>query len=110
MGFIEEWCDNCIHQHPDPDNERQCNDILLLSLIGTQPKEWIYRNGKPVCTAFVKWDWGNDDDGWNEPPEPEPDDPNQLVMPFALMEILGPEYNDICITPIAIYEPETSQR
>lgn len=48
------------------------------------PDEWVYdENDRPTCTAFVKWDWGRDDDGnWIEPVIPPPDDPNQLVMPF----------------------------
>jgi hypothetical protein len=53
------------------------------------PNEWQYNSeGKAVCKAFVKWDWGEDDgNGLNEPPITEPDDPNQLVMPFIIDEI-----------------------
>lgn len=102
--FTSEWCDNCIHQHPDPEKQPQCDAVLLQSLIGKQPGEWIIRNGKPVCTAFVSWDWGNDLGGWNEPPQPDPIGPNQLVMPFALMEILGEDWEDIIVTPLAVHE------
>lgn len=53
------------------------------------PEEWIYdKDDKPTCTAFVKWDWGRDDDGnWIEPAPVPPEDPNQLVMPFILEEL-----------------------
>lgn len=54
------------------------------------PKEWIYnRENKPICTSFVKWDWGNDGDP-NDPDNPKapiPENPNQLVFPFMIDEI-----------------------
>ncbi len=93
MGFIEHFCDNCIHQHPDPNNPKQC--IILCRTMcynindKEYPEEWIYdENDKPTCTAWKKWDWGRDDDGnWIEPPPPPVDDPNQLCFPFLLDEI-----------------------
>ena len=108
IWFCDKFCDNCIHQHPDPDNKLQCDDILLQSLIGNQPKEWIYDNeGKPTCTAFVKFDWGKDDEGnWIDPePPPPPEDPNQLCFPFDIIEILGSDY-DLVVTSKYITERE----
>jgi len=97
MGFIEQFCDQCIHEkwiHTQNDADKKC-DILSRSLIfGSDdpdyPKEWIYgEGGRPVCTSFVRWDWGNDDTNGGPMKDPPPDDPNQLVMPFILDEILG---------------------
>lgn len=97
MWFTGKFCDNCINQHPDPENPKQC-DILMRSMFyGVNdkkfPEEWIYdENNKPTCTAWVKWDWGKDDDGnWIEPPIAPPDDPNQLVMPFLFDELKIPK-------------------
>ena len=83
MIFYEAFCDNCIFNHPDPDNEKQCDDVLMISMIGEQPKEWIFNSeGYPTCTKWKKWDYGDGYGGWNEPPEPpyEPQDPNQLTI------------------------------
>lgn len=73
--FTGKWCDNCANQNPDPDQKPQCDDILLKSLTGEQPSEWIYKDGVPVCTAFRPWDW---DEG--EPEEVIPVNPNQLNL------------------------------
>ena len=106
MNFTGRFCDNCIHQHPDPDSDHQCNNILLESLIGNQPKEWIYdSDGFGTCTAFKKWDWGNDKDGWNEPPEPEPISPNQLVFPFLIFDILE-GFENVVVSQKGIIEKE----
>ncbi len=106
MYFTSEFCDRCFYQHPDPDNERQCNDVLLEALIGNQPPEWIYINDSPTCTKFKSWDWGNDEDGWNEPPEPIPEDPNQLLMPFDITELFGFEDENILVTKKGVIEKE----
>jgi len=97
-GFIESFCDNCLNQHPDPDNPKQCM-ILCRSLCHDvhekeYPEEWTYdEKGEPTCTAFVKWDWGKDDDGnWKEPPPPPFDDPNQLCFPFIFDELNIPKH------------------
>jgi len=44
--------------------------------------EWQYdEENKPTCTSWVKWDWNkDDDDNWNDPLMPEPEDPNQLML------------------------------
>lgn len=115
MMFTDEFCCNCIHQHPDPDHEKQCM-ILMRTLVyyttdPQYPKEWRFNaEGWPVCTAWQKWDWGNEDDGWNDPDDPRnPDAPvpvadNQLVMPFELMRILGDDAMKIQVTKHALLE------
>lgn len=95
MWFEEQFCCQCINQHPDPEKGKNC-DIACATFCydlndPEYPKEWCYdENDKPTCTAFVKWDWGNwdDDEGFNEPPPVVPDDPNQLCFPFAMNDIL----------------------
>lgn len=100
MWFTEKFCDRCLNQHPDPDNPKQCM-ILCRSMCYSvkdkeYPEEWVYDDGnKPTCTAFVKWDWGKDDDGeWIGPPPPPIDDPNQLCFPFILDEIGVPKHKE----------------
>ena len=107
MHFTSKFCDNCKFQHPDPDKQPQCNDILLESLIGNQPKEWVWDNlGFPTCTKFISWNWGDENDGWNEPPPPPlPEDPNQLCFPYDVIEILGSS-DDILVTKQAIFEKQ----
>jgi hypothetical protein len=89
--FIGEFCENCIHgkyEHTQDLDDNPC-EILSRSFLSDitdkdYPPEWIYDdNGKPTCLAFKKWDWGRDDDGnWVDPPPQDPDDPNQLCLPF----------------------------
>jgi hypothetical protein len=96
MWFIDKFCSNCIHgkyEHTGNTKDNPC-DILSRSFCfdlkhPDYPKEWIYNDkGSPCCTAHVHWDWNRDDDGyWNDPPVPPTDDPNQLVLPFAINEI-----------------------
>jgi hypothetical protein len=93
-AFIYNWCSNCIHGKYEHDQSADSCDIVTMAMCfdlndKEYPNEWRYNSeGKAVCTAFVKWDWGKDEgDGLNEPPIIEPDDPNQLVMPFILNEI-----------------------
>lgn len=96
-GFMEKFCANCIHEkyyHTMNDNDKMC-DIISASMVydlhePNYPSQWTYdENDNPVCTAWSKWDWGNDDEGngFNEPPQPPVDDPNQLVIPFMLEEV-----------------------
>jgi hypothetical protein len=95
MIFIEKFCEQCIHEkfiHTGKEPDKKC-DIFSNTMVydindKEYPSEWQYdENDNPTCTSFKKWDWGTDDgdDGLNDPPEP--DDPNQLVMPFILEEI-----------------------
>lgn len=95
--FMSEHCFQCIHEkftHTQNHKDKKC-DIMSASLIFDThekgySKEWIYDdNGKPTCTAYKKWDWGNDgdpDDPQN-PNTPIPVSPNQLTMPFMVEEI-----------------------
>ena len=100
MYFIAEFCEQCIHEkwmHTQCEGDKKC-DILSRSLIydlddPEYPEEWIYKDGKPICTEHQHWDWwggpwGND---FQEPP-PEPiNDPNQLMFPFMIDEIIETE-------------------
>lgn len=107
IWFTSKFCDNCLRQHPDPERQPQCSEILLESLIGNQPPEWAYDSeGEPTCTAFVRFDWGGrNGDGWNEPPPgPEPEDPAQLLLPFCITELFGFDDPDIVVTRKAIFE------
>lgn len=115
MWFTKNFCEQCVHEkfmHTQCHSDKKC-DILSRSLLHDikeqeYPTEWIYQNDEPTCTAFVKFDWGNDDDGWNDPDWPdspfEPIDPNQLLLPFDVMELFGME--DIVVTKIALFEAE----
>lgn len=97
VWFESKFCDRCLNQHPDPDCQPQCLIIMraFLNDINDKeyPEEWQYDdNDKPTCTAFVKWDWGKDDDGnWIVPTPPPFDDPNQLVLPFVFDELSIPK-------------------
>jgi len=101
MMFTSAFCDRCIHDkygHTGNTNDEMCDIIASTMALDIKdehyPKEWIYNEeGWPVCTKWQKWDWGNgdDEDGWNDPPEPEPYNPNQLCFPWALDEILEQE-------------------
>lgn len=101
MFFTEHFCAHCIHEkwtHTQKDGDKQC-DILSNSMLydrddSKYPEEWTYDDkGKPTCTAWVKWDWGNDNDegGLKEPPQIPPDDPNQLCLPFIFDELKIPQ-------------------
>lgn len=95
MIFMEAFCDHCIHEkfcHTGEHGDLQCEILSNTMLYGVNdkeyPQEWQYNaEGWPVCTKWKYWDWGNDGDGFNEPPEPEPYNPNQLVLPFIFDEV-----------------------
>lgn len=99
MMFTDKFCEHCINEEFMPKGcGKQC-EILSNSLLHDRPCynkdlkldgwEWFidenYRNAK--CNHYVNFDWGNDRDGWNEPPEIIPDDPNQLIL-FSFNENL----------------------
>lgn len=95
--FMEKHCYCCIH---DNGNDKTC-DIMMRSMAYSKndkrfPEEWTYNeNGKPVCTAWKKWDWGRDGDP-DDPDNPQYrppdlDNPNQLTMPFIFDEIGVPK-------------------
>lgn len=87
-GFTSCFCDNCIHENPDPESGKKC-ELLTSSMLyypteKGYPMEWNYDpEGNPRCTKFVKWDWGNDGDP-NDPDNPnrppDPPDPMQLNL------------------------------
>jgi len=89
MWFEDKFCMNCINCDPNPDGKKQCMIMMRAFMHDTNepqyPTEWVYdENNKPTCTAWVKWDWGNDGDPDNpdNPNHRPPEDPNQLCMPF----------------------------
>lgn len=95
--FMHKYCSQCIHEkwvHTQRESDKKC-DILSRTFYldindPDYPEEWQYKeSGEPTCTKYSHWDWGNDRDGWNEPPPPEPYDPNQLLFPFMLDYITG---------------------
>lgn len=94
MSFIDKFCANCIHEKwmhtPEDDNAKKC-EVLTNTFVDDDFSQWFYDDkGSPYCKCFQKWDWGNDDDnnGLNEPPIIEPDDPMQLVFPFIIESVL----------------------
>lgn len=103
VWFCDKFCDHCLHQHPDPDHEKQCM-ILCRTFCHDindpeYPEEWTYdENDRPTCTAWRKWDWGRDDNGnWIEPAPIPPDDPNQLCLPFIFDELEIPKQQTMTI-------------
>lgn len=99
-GFIETYCMNCIHEKYLHDNScpdsGKC-DILSRTMVfdindKKYPEEWTYdETNRPICTAWVKWDWDNDGDP-NDPDNPnyrppDLDNPNQLCLPFLFDEL-----------------------
>lgn len=99
MIFTEAFCERCIHEkfvHTGEYGDLQCeifSNTMLYNVNDKEyPQEWQYNEkGWPVCTKWKYWDWGNGGDGLNEPPEPEPYNPNQLVLPFIFDEVKKPE-------------------
>ena len=93
MIFVENFCMQCIHEkfmHTQNHNDKKC-EIFDNSLLNDRPCfnrdlnldgwEWFMdkecQNWK--CRQWQKWDWGNDPDNLNEPPEPPFHDPDQLL-------------------------------
>lgn len=106
--FISNFCAQCIHEkfwHTQQHGDKQCN-IFTETLFNPVP-EWIYdEGGHPTCTKWQYWDWGKGgDDGWNEPPEPVPYNPNQLLLfdnndkPASFKNIFHPQNNNQCTQP-----------
>lgn len=48
--FEERWCQRCARE--DVDKDDLC-DIHGNALFGDPPTEWVYKDGKPTCTAFT---------------------------------------------------------
>jgi len=54
--FMAYFCDQCIHDnYPD---EPLCEIIANTTVFDVDepnyPKEWIFKNGRPLCTKFKK--------------------------------------------------------
>ena len=90
MMFADEFCDQCMHQNPNPEaeNPKNCNICMRSFLYGINdpeyPIEWRYDAlDHPTCTAFIGWNWdenGDPDDPDNPHRPPPPPDPNQLSI------------------------------
>lgn len=95
--FYDKYCANCIHENDIPPNRKNCNIFTKTLLYDVDdddyPKEWCYVDGKPTCTAWVKWDWDNngDPDDPDNPNKPIPDDPNQLMLFSEADKVLNKE-------------------
>src|SRR6202012_2792597 len=79
MWFADTFCSHCIHgkyEHTGDVKDNPCEIITASFMCDLSdplyPKEWVYGDdGNPTCTAWVKWDWGKDDDGnWIDPVPP----------------------------------------
>lgn len=110
------YCHKCAHEkyaHTMDDDDRKCeiySNMLIYNINETEyPKEIKYNaEGMPHCANWKKWDWRKDDDGnWNDPTPKNPtgDDPNQLIMPFDIWELLGIT-DELIVTKYAIIERE----
>ncbi len=100
MGFMENFCFHCIHECPGADVKPKC-EIMTASMLydlkdKEYPEEWTFDdNGNAICTKYVNWNWGKDDDGnWIEPIVPT-DDPNQLCLPFIFDELEIPKIKNV---------------
>lgn len=98
-AFMDKFCEHCVHEkfsHTGDRNDKCC-DILSRSMAydidhPKYPEEWIYpESGSPVCTAHVPHDWIQDEyDNWNDPEiVKEPEDPNQIKLPFEYHPVTG---------------------
>jgi len=94
--FMDKFCENCLYEkwtHTMNDKDAKC-DILSNSMLydlndPKYPAEWTYdAQGHATCTKYKHWDWGSDDDpdGINEPPPAPINDPDQIIMPFMVIE------------------------
>ena len=100
MIFMDKFCGQCIHEHIP--TEKYCKIVALTMGLDKKdkdyPNEWTYdEEGKPTCTKWKKWDWGDGGfggDDWNEPPPPPYDPgPNQLMLFSVADDILNSEKN-----------------
>lgn len=115
-GFMEEHCHQCLHERwthrqKEDRDEDKCPIIFLAMSYGVNdpeyPREWTYdTKGQPMCTKFVKFDWGDEDDPREPGPDikPPPDDPMQLLMPFDIAELFP--FGEVVVTKTAIVEAE----
>jgi hypothetical protein len=114
LTFTGNFCDQCQHErftHTQKRGDAQCS-ILNNSLLGEDCPEWVYSGeGWPICTEWKFWDWGGrDGDDLTPPPEPEPDDPNQLLIPFDITDLFSFADPEILVTKKGIFERELLER
>lgn len=93
MCFMDSFCSHCIHENPIDENGKKCEIVTLTHCLDITdkdyPKAWVYKDNKPICTEYVKWDWGNEGDPDN------PDNPNAPQPPTPLNQLdLFPTYPD----------------
>ena len=51
--FMDTYCQNCTKDTTFRGGDTACL-ILTKSMINTQVRQWIYKDGIPTCTSFVK--------------------------------------------------------
>jgi hypothetical protein len=108
MVFTGAFCERCQHEkftHTQNEKDAKC-EIFTASMIGDDVPQWVYSGeGWPICKAWKYWNWeGENGEALNLPPEPEPNDPRQLWLPFAVAELFGMDDPEILVTKTAIFE------
>lgn len=97
MQFTDTYCAFCKNQNPTPDDGGPDCNILARSMAcdfsdgigdgdGQYPKEWVYVQEVPTCTAHRPWDWAKD----GAPPEPPPVAPGQ----YTIFDMLNSDKNE----------------
>lgn len=77
-AWIANWCDRCIHDKPArEDRYEDACQILILSLIGKTPGEWLRQDGFRLGDQYHCIEFRDEDDGPPPPTEPEPTPPGQ---------------------------------
>lgn len=89
MSFEDDFCRHCLHDNPN--SQTGGCEIILRAMFHyptdpEYPLEWIMKAGKPHCTKYQKWDWGDGDPDDPDNPNrlPDPPDPRQLNL-FPLL-------------------------
>jgi hypothetical protein len=55
VAFTEHWCGNCSRDKFNPEtNKGDSCPIMMVALLGEQPKQWIEHEDDVCCTAFCK--------------------------------------------------------
>jgi len=82
--FRGKYCENCIHDNME--KGKDCEMLFRSFVEDGGIDEWQYgKDGKPICTEFVKWDWDSDGDP-DDPdnpkasPPPTPDNIRQTTL------------------------------
>ncbi len=53
VSFMVRWCHNCNNYYVQSECDIMEKTLVLDDAAAEYPDEWTYRNGTPVCTAFV---------------------------------------------------------